>query len=276
MPMTKAMQSAFRASVTVGALATQRRGLPDTLTCREIDQWFREDDERRSVVLTRPDGTPALINRSAFYQYMLGPAGFGWALYAHNPVSLLPTAAGLVVHADTPAVEAALRLLVEEKVSSSDDLLVVGGSALATISTSVLLAELARAQSEQAGRLEALVQNLSDVIVVVDEDGTIRYTTAADKDAAANRAGRSCLDDVHPDDQATFQRLLREACEQANTTIRGEVRLRGASGGYLLIAVAVTDRGPTRALVASCSHTRTSPSTVPLNKSCAILPCMTD
>jgi len=242
MPMTKAMQSAFRAPVTVGALAAQRRGLPDTLTCRQIDQWFREDDERRSVVLKRPDGSPALINRSAFYQYMLGPAGFGWALYAHNPVSLLPVAAELPIHTDTPAVDAALRLLIDGKVSSSDDLLVIGGDALATISTSTLLAELARAQREQAGRLEALVQNLSDVIVVVDEDGTIRYTTAAEKDTFAGRAGRSCLDDVHPDDQATFHRLLREACEHSDTTARGEVRLGGASGGYLLIAVAVTDQ----------------------------------
>ncbi|MGO9581766.1 MAG: hypothetical protein ACLP36_03065 [Acidimicrobiales bacterium] len=117
-------------------------------------------------MLRRPDGSAALINRSFFHQYMLGPVGFGWALYAHKPVALLPKTAGLVVSAKTPEVDAALQLLVEEKVSNGDDdLLVVGGPAPATISTSTLLAELARAQIQQAGRLEALVQNLTDVIV---------------------------------------------------------------------------------------------------------------
>ncbi len=244
--MTKHVPSGFSAVVTVGALATRRSALCETMTCREVDQWFRQDDERRSVVLERGDGTAALINRSAFYQYMLGPAGFGWALYAHQPVGLLPPTVGLVVQSDTPAVEAALHLLVAGKVSSGDDLLVIGGPTTATVSTSTLLAELARDQSEQAGRLEALVQNLSDVIVVVDEAGMVRYSTSAtatpEGDQAAAGVGRNGLDDVHPDDQATFQRLLREACEHSGSTVRGEVRLRGTAGGYLLFAVAMTDQ----------------------------------
>ncbi len=245
-PMTKAMHSGFSAAVSVGDLATHRSALSDAMTCREIDQWFRQDDERRSVVLTRREGSAALINRSAFYQYMLGPAGFGWALYAHQPVGLLPPAVGLIVHADTLAVDAALDLLVAGKVSSADDLLVIGGPTTATVSTSTLLAELARDQTEQAGRLEALVQNLTDVIVVVDEAGMVRYTTSPaavpEEDHAPARVGRNSLDDVHPDDQSTFQRLLREACEHPGATVRGEVRLRGKGGGYLLIAVAMTDQ----------------------------------
>lgn len=51
--MTKHVPSGFSAVVTVGALATRRSALCETMTCREVDQWFRQDDERRSVVLER-------------------------------------------------------------------------------------------------------------------------------------------------------------------------------------------------------------------------------
>ncbi|MGO9961996.1 MAG: putative bifunctional diguanylate cyclase/phosphodiesterase [Acidimicrobiales bacterium] len=239
------MQSGFAASVTVAALATQRQALPDSLTCREVDEWFRQDNERRSAVLERSDGSAKLINRSAFYQTLLGPMGFGWALYAKEPAALLPAPAGLTVRGDMLAVDAAMQLMAEE-ISSNDDLLVIGGSAPTTISTSAILAQLARAQTEQAGRLEALLQNVSEVILVVDENGIICYTSSSGREVgwyqAAEQVGRSCLDNVHVDDRATVQRLLLLARRSPRTTIRDEVRLRGAKGGYLLIAVAVTDQ----------------------------------
>jgi diguanylate cyclase (GGDEF)-like protein/PAS domain S-box-containing protein len=239
------MQSGFAASVTVGTLATQRQALSDTLACREVDEWFRQDNERRSVVLKRPDGSTKLINRSAFYQTLLGPMGFGWALYAREPAALLPAPASLTVQADMLAVEAAMQLMAEE-ISSNDDLLVTGGRAAMTISTSTLLAQLARAQTEQAGRLEALLQNVSEAILVVDEAGIIHYTSSSGREVgwyqAADPMGRSCLDNVHLDDWATVQRLLLEARHHPHTTFRDEVRLRGATGGYLLIAIAVTDQ----------------------------------
>ena len=240
------MHTGFSTGVTVSALATQRQALSDQLSCWQVDQWFRQDESRRSVVLRRHDGSPALINRSSFYQHMLGPAGFGWALYANKPVSVLPTNSDLVVEADTPAVVAALCLLVEQRVSSSDDLLVVGGGEPATICTSTLFAELARDQTQQAGRLEALVQNLSDVIVVVDESGLVRYSTAStartNSQDGFGELGSNSIDDVHPDDRAMFRRLLIEACELPGTTMRGELRLRDIADGYLLVAVAVTDQ----------------------------------
>jgi diguanylate cyclase (GGDEF)-like protein/PAS domain S-box-containing protein len=240
------MRSGLTASVTVAVLATQRQALSDTLTCREVDEWFREDNERRSVVLERPDGSAKLINRSAFYQTLLGPMGFGWALYAKEPAALLPAPAGLTVHGDLLAVDAAMQLMAEE-ISSNDDLLVIGGGrAPTTISTSTLLAQLARAQTEQAGRLEALLQNVSEAILVVDESGIILYTSTSGRKVvwhqAADQVGRSCLDNVHLDDRATVQRLLVQARQHPHTTIRDEIRLRGATGGYRLIAVAVTDQ----------------------------------
>ena len=234
------------AGVTVGALAKRREVLLDSLTCREVDEWFRQDNERRSVVVKRRDDSARLINRSAFYQYLLGPMGFGWALYAKEPVAVLPAPAGLVVSADVLAVDAAMQLMSSGDVSSSDDLLVLGGPTPTTISTSTLLAELARAQTEQAGRLDALLQNVSEVIIVVDETGIIRYISSSERAVSWHQVpdlvGGSCFDNVHPDDQATVQRLLIEACEQPGVTIRDEVRLRGAAGGYLLVDVAVTDQ----------------------------------
>ena len=239
------MHSGFAASVTVGALATERQALPDSLTCREVDEWFRQDNERRSVVLERPDGSAKLINRSAFYQTLLGPMGFGWALYAKEPASLLPAPAGLTVQADMLAVDAAMQLMAEV-ISSNDDLLVIGGRAPTTISTSTLLAQLARAQTEQAGRLEALLQNVSEVILVVDEAGIIHYTSSSGREVgwyqAADQVGRSCIDNVHIDDRTTVQRLLVEARQRPGTTLKNEVRMRGSKGGYLLVAVAVTDQ----------------------------------
>ena len=175
LPITESMHSGLAACVTVAALATQREALSDSLTCREVDEWFRQDNERRSVVLERPDGSAKLVNRSAFYQTLLGPMGFGWALYAKEPAALLPTPAGLSVEGHMLAVDAAMQIMAEQ-ISSNDDLLVVGGPVPTTISTSTLLAQLARAQTEQAGRLEALLQNVSEAILVVDEGGIIRYT----------------------------------------------------------------------------------------------------
>ena len=219
--------------------------LPEALTCREVDEWFRSDDKRRSVVLKRRDGSAALLNRSMFYQYLLGPLGFGWALYSEKSVTLLPITPGLVVHADTPAVDAALKILAGD-VSSSDDLLVIGGEAPATIATSTLLAQLARAQTEQTGRLEALLQNLSDVIVVVDEAGIIRYISSSGAEGGAHRmrsrVGGNCIDDVDPEDRATLRRLLVEACDHPDTTARDELRLCCTTGESLLVSVAVTDQ----------------------------------
>ena len=95
--------------VTVAVSRPNVEALSDTLTCRVVDEWFREDNERRSVVLERPDGSAKLVNRSAFYQTLLGPMGFGWALYAKEPAVLFPAPAGLTVEGHLLAVDAAMQ-----------------------------------------------------------------------------------------------------------------------------------------------------------------------
>ena len=86
---------------------------------------------------------------------------------------------------------------------------------------------------------------MSEAILVVDESGIIRYTSTSGRRSLGIRrptGGPKLLDNVHLDDRATVQRLLVQARQRPHTTIRDEIRLRGATGGYLLIAVSVTDQ----------------------------------
>jgi PAS domain S-box-containing protein len=95
------------------------------------------------------------------------------------------------------------------------------------------------ARSEQYFR--SLIENSSDIIVVVNPDATIRYETPSMKrilgHEPADRLGRSAFEYIHPDDQAKaesyFKHLLeRRSPDPAENSVEIEVRLRHRDGSW--------------------------------------------
>ncbi|MEW6442253.1 MAG: PAS domain S-box protein [bacterium] len=90
--------------------------------------------------------------------------------------------------------------------------------------------EQALRESEQ--RLQAMVQNLSDIIVIVEPDGTRRYTSAAVERslgyAPAELVGRSIFEFIHSEDRervrADFERCVRTADAVSRTEMCVQAR----------------------------------------------------
>ncbi|HWQ35181.1 MAG TPA: PAS domain S-box protein [Blastocatellia bacterium] len=87
----------------------------------------------------------------------------------------------------------------------------------------------------------SLIENSSDIIVVVNADATVRYETPSMKRILghdpAERIGRSAFDLIHPDDQAEAREYFRRVLEQratdpAENVVEIEVRVRHRNGGW--------------------------------------------
>jgi PAS domain S-box-containing protein len=85
-------------------------------------------------------------------------------------------------------------------------------------------------------RFRALVENSSDVILLLRPDGTIHFSTAAafpilGYDPGEN-IGRSIFDLIHPDDQPRARQLFGELMRQAGSKVRLECRARRKDGDW--------------------------------------------
>ena len=82
--------------------------------------------------------------------------------------------------------------------------------------------------------LGALIENVSDIIIVVGPDGTIRFASEAVQVAAgytpAEAVGLNVGHFVHPDDLPRVAQTLKLHAEQPSRTLRGDYRLRRKDG----------------------------------------------
>jgi diguanylate cyclase (GGDEF)-like protein/PAS domain S-box-containing protein len=98
----------------------------------------------------------------------------------------------------------------------------------------LLLVDLQRNEE----RFRSLVQNASDGVLVLGEDGLIRYASPAVERILGRRAdvgiGRAAADaaDVHPDDRATIGRRLAEVASVSGSEAAVEFRARHADGSW--------------------------------------------
>ena len=106
--------------------------------------------------------------------------------------------------------------------------------------------EVNRLVSESEQRLQSIVQNSSDLILIVGRDGAIEKLTGAvagvfgdDPDAAV---GTSLLDHVHPDDAALVRAFLdRVAVDGASAGQALDWRLRRADGSHRYVETVATN-----------------------------------
>ena len=162
-----------------------------------------------------------------------------------SPTSLLvPAAAKLAHRAERAEVTVALATV-----------LVIGGASLIGIAlllgyTSALRrrsssgAEQA-AQLAAAGRLQALVRNSSDLVLVCDVDGNLRYVSPASQailDMADDELTGTPLGDLqHPADREPVLNRLHELSVDEDADDSLHCRIRRADGSYLLMEASFTD-----------------------------------
>jgi diguanylate cyclase (GGDEF)-like protein/PAS domain S-box-containing protein len=139
---------------------------------------------------------------------------------------------------------AVLLHVVGERLSLDVAGLVLGGMALTVaVLGRQLIGERARARLEaerveQAteARYRSLVQNASDIVLVVGIEGTVEYhSPSADRlvDTDGRRLdGQPLLEIVHPEDRAVVDELVAQALGQPRTTPSAEWRLRWADGEW--------------------------------------------
>jgi diguanylate cyclase (GGDEF)-like protein/PAS domain S-box-containing protein len=114
--------------------------------------------------------------------------------------------------------------------------------------------------SEQ--RLQALVANTSDAILVSDVDGNVIYEAPTRRpDPLKNMGqlvGTSLLDPIHPADRPTLQGLLQTVSSTAGSTKSIEIRTRGEDDAWRYIQLTLTnllDEPAVGAIVATASDT---------------------
>ena len=102
--------------------------------------------------------------------------------------------------------------------------------------------ELRLAESE--ARFRSLVQNASDLVLVVDEQLDVHYVSPSIVRVlgyeAGGLVGRSVLELIHHDDTPTVSRVVAKAEADAAPAVM-EFRVRSASGAWVLLEATVSD-----------------------------------
>ncbi len=95
-------------------------------------------------------------------------------------------------------------------------------------------AEEALRRSEE--RLSSLIQNVSDIVAIMDADGTVRYDNPALERVLgydpADRVGGSAFEYVHPEDRKRAEEALARALEKPGVQPPLQMRVRHADGSY--------------------------------------------
>jgi diguanylate cyclase (GGDEF)-like protein/PAS domain S-box-containing protein len=99
----------------------------------------------------------------------------------------------------------------------------------------LLMVDLQRSEE----RLRSLVRNASDCVVVLADDGRIRYESPAVERILGHRAeariGLQGIPDVHEDDRPLVNRRLREVAARSNTERTFEFRARHVDGTWRVL-----------------------------------------
>ncbi len=97
--------------------------------------------------------------------------------------------------------------------------------------------QAAEALSRSEERFRSLVQNSSDIITVLGENGAINYASPAVEKVLgitpAALTGANVFDFIHPDDAPAIRAYFLRAREQPGTRVLPEFRVRSQAGGWV-------------------------------------------
>lgn len=97
----------------------------------------------------------------------------------------------------------------------------------------------------QAERFRSLVQHASDVIAVIDAEGSITYLSPSVENvlgyAPHERTGRSMFDLVHPDDLALERETISDVLKRPGSYSRIELRVYHKDGSYRWLEMSLTN-----------------------------------
>jgi diguanylate cyclase (GGDEF)-like protein/PAS domain S-box-containing protein len=165
---------------------------------------------------------------------------FTWIGFGHPRGTSLAFAPLFVV-----AYLAPLVMTDSATASALASLIIVGpiclavGESMAWVSARLRVTEmdLHRMQSERYFR--SLIQNSSDIVMILDDAGLIRYESPSIQHVLGyepvSRIGRSPLDLVHPDDTPAAQQALGQVLRSVGAEQRLEFRVRHADGSWHVV-----------------------------------------
>ena len=165
---------------------------------------------------------------------------FAWLGFAHRPRTSLLFAPLLVLaylvplfttDSATPTALASLVIVLP--------ICIAVGESMAWMSERLRVAEIDLRRRHGDARFRSLIQNSTDVIIVLEPDLTIRYETPSIErvlgHAVEDRIGRSPLDLVHPDDIASMRGALEQVASTDGGERRFEYRVRHADGSWHVV-----------------------------------------
>ena len=242
-------------TVAVGSLATPAQRIEGSCSCTEAQGRFEENPDLQSVVVALSDGGFAPLSRQHFRGIVADRSS---EFMNHNSIeSILNPAGSVVVESDASVAEACRAVLTHMHLGFAEELIVTGPGGVSTIMLTELLNELivsadrfeqalrSNRLSSSEERFRSLVQNASDVVILVNAEGRIEYVSPAVRQvmgyAPDDELGKGVLDYVHPDHFAEVGERFVEVASEPGRSTRMELRARHHDGSWRWVDATATN-----------------------------------
>jgi diguanylate cyclase (GGDEF)-like protein/PAS domain S-box-containing protein len=242
-------------TVAVGSLAIPAERVDGLCSCAEAQGLFEENPELQSVVVALTDGGFALLSRQHFSAIVARrPSDF---LENNSIESILDPAGSLVVESGDSVEQACRAVLAHMDLAFAKELIVTDPGGVSTVMLTDLLNELIGSADrfQQAlrsnvlpsseERFRSLVQNASDVVIVVNSEGRIEYVSPAVRQVMGyspdDELGKGVLDYVHPDHFADVGERFVEVASEPGRSTRMELRARHHDGSWRWVDATATN-----------------------------------